>query len=55
METKTYIGESGTTAFDGYKGLRMRQRYTGSRLSLFGIPGESCLAFFYIPCTAGRS
>ena len=28
-ETRTYDGETGTYAFDGYHGLRIRQRYTG--------------------------
>jgi hypothetical protein len=29
METKTYIGETATQAFDGFKGLRIGKRYTG--------------------------
>lgn len=30
METKTFVGFTGeTNAFDGYKGLRIGQRYTG--------------------------
>ena len=28
-ETRTFIGETATQAVDGYKGLRLRQRYTG--------------------------
>jgi hypothetical protein len=28
-EVKTYIGQTGTQAFDGFKGLRVNQRYTG--------------------------
>ncbi|MFD1872932.1 hypothetical protein [Hymenobacter bucti] len=28
-ETRIYVGETGTTAFDGFKGLRIGQRYTG--------------------------
>lgn len=28
-ETRTYVGQTGTTAFDGFMGLRMGQRYTG--------------------------
>lgn len=31
-ETRTYVGQTGTTAFDGYKGLRRDQRYTGTVL-----------------------
>jgi hypothetical protein len=27
--TKTYKGETSTQAFDGFKGLRIGQRYTG--------------------------
>ncbi len=29
-ETRTYVGETGTQAFDGYAGLRIGQRYTGT-------------------------
>jgi hypothetical protein len=28
-ETRTYVGETGTQAFDGFKGLRLDTRYTG--------------------------
>ena len=28
-ETRTYIGLTGTHVFDGFKGLRLGQRYTG--------------------------
>jgi hypothetical protein len=28
-ETRTYTGLTGTQAFDGFKGLRIKQRYTG--------------------------
>lgn len=28
-ETRTYVGQTGTTAFDGFMGLRIGQRYTG--------------------------
>jgi hypothetical protein len=28
-ETRTYVGQTGTHAFDGYAGLRIGQRYTG--------------------------
>lgn len=30
IETKTYTGQTGTSAFDGYKGLRIGQRYVGT-------------------------
>jgi hypothetical protein len=29
-EVKTYVGETATTAFDGYAGLRIGRRYTGT-------------------------
>lgn len=29
-QTRTYVGESGTAAFDGYAGLRIGQRYVGT-------------------------
>jgi hypothetical protein len=28
-ETRTYVGETGTQDFDGFKGLRIDTRYTG--------------------------
>jgi hypothetical protein len=28
-ETRTYVGQSGTHAFDGFMGLRIDTRYTG--------------------------
>lgn len=28
-ETRTYLGETGTQAFDGFMGLRIGQRYAG--------------------------
>jgi hypothetical protein len=28
-ETRTYVGQSGTQAFDGFMGLRIDTRYTG--------------------------
>ena len=50
-DTRTYQGETGTTAFDGYMGLRRGQRYTGVgqgdgtvRVSAVGARGVSVTA-----------